>query len=192
MTPLRYALAALLVAALSQSAWADHLLAFNYGKHAYDHDVSQMALGAEYMYKLPSALSIGVGGDYLSSDFGGSKTNFNAVRGFGGANIHFVFGCLPLDLVPGVGLEYLKVRNSPFSRDDAFGAYARGRAMLRILQELSLGLQYKKSWNGIDDLGTDWAVSLQFNFLTEKKRKQPERKPQREPEGQYIQYFPND
>lgn len=192
MTLLRYALAALLVAAVSKPASADHLLAFNYGKHNYDGTESQMALGAEYMYKLPSALSVGLGGDYLSSDFGGSKSNFNAVRGFGGANIHFVFGCLPIDLVPGVGLEYLKVRNSPFSRDDAFGAYARGRAMLRIIQELSVGLQYKKSWNGIDDLGTDWAVTLQFNFLTQEKRKQPERKPQREPEGQYIQYVPRD
>jgi hypothetical protein len=181
----RYLVAALLVAAFPISARGEHLLVFQLGEHEYNSSIAQRALGAEYIYKAPSALSFGLGGDYLSSDFGGEETDFNAVRFFGGPNIHLIFGCLPIELVPGVGLEYLTVRDSPFSRDEAFGGYARGRVLVRIIQEVSAGITYRKSWNAIDDRGTEWAATLQFNFGTKKKKPERRREPEEDP-SQYV------
>lgn len=181
-----YLLAALISIGRPLSASADHIFSLEYGRHGYDGDVEQSVLGAEYDYKFPSALSFGFAGHYLSGDFGG-EGGMSAVRGAAGPNVHFIFGCFPVDVVPGVGLEYLKVKGDRFDRDDAFGAYARLKVMLRFMKEVSVGMSARKSWNAIDTWGQELDGVVQFTFGQAERRAPPPKRPP-EPEPGYIEY----
>lgn len=181
-----YLFAALAVLGRPAPARAEHLLSLQYGRHSYTGDVEQSVLGGEYAYKFPSALSFGLGGDYLSGDFGGDD-NVSAVRGSAGPNVHFIFGCFPIDVVPGIGLEYLRLRGDAFDRDDAFGAYARMRVMLRFMQEISVGMSARKSWNAVDSFGQEVVGVVQFRFGGEERKAPPQKAPPPPGPG-YIEY----
>lgn len=187
MRPAFYLLAALALIGRPATASAEHLLSLQYGRHSYTDDVEQSVLGAEYAYKFRSALSFGLGGDYLSGDFGGDKTT-SAARASAGPNVHFIFGCFPIDVVPGIGLEYLRLRGDAFDRDDAFGAYARVRVMLRFMNEISVGMSARKSWNAVDSFGQEVVGVVQFRFDTEQQERRPPPKKPPERDPGYIEY----
>lgn len=170
-----YLAAALWVAVLAPAARAEHYIGLQFGRHEYSGSFEQSVLGVSYDYQFKdSALSLGGAADYLSADFGGDP----GARGFRiapAANLHIQFGCLPIDVVPGVGIDYTHLEGTRFDREDAVGPYGRLRVLIRIVEEVSAGLNFRKSYSVFDSLGQEAAVVVQFNVIPKKKK--PVRRP---------------
>ena len=165
----RYAFAGFILIALSAavlppSAEAESQVSLRFGRHRYGLNRSHSVLGAEYNYRFSYTLRLGAGADYLSPDFGGSATDFFANRFSAGPNYQLSFGCLPLNVVPGVGLEYLRFRGSEFENEEAFGFYVRAKLLLRLMSALHAGVTFRRSWNRLESLGQEGALELQVNF----------------------------
>ena len=143
---------------------AANQVSLRFGRHRYSPGRSHSVLGVEYNRRFTHNLSLGAGADYLSTDFGGSATGFFGNRFSAGPNYQISFGCLPIDITPGVGFEYLRLRGSEIENEEAFGYYIRAKFLLRVMSAINAGMTFRRSWNRLESLGQEGALELQVVF----------------------------
>ncbi len=146
----------------ASSAGADVLFRFGYGSHEDRDGDSRPVVSLDARYRAGTPVSVGLGGAWMD-DSGGAPA-YTQYRIEAGADYHFGGWCLlPLEIVPGFGVEYVLRRGGP-DPDEAVGVFGHALGMVTLFPALSAGGRFRIGWNSMTSRSEELAVVVQVRL----------------------------